>query len=52
MFFNLKVKADMLTLQDIKDILDVIMPKREISEHEILKIIKAHGTKKDRDKCR
>ena len=38
---ELKVKADMLTLQDVKDILEVIMPKREIDEREILKIIKA-----------
>jgi SRSO17 transposase len=41
MQIELKVKADMLTLQDVKDILEVIMPKREISEREILKIIKA-----------
>jgi SRSO17 transposase len=41
MQLELKVKADMLTLQDVKDILEVIMPKREISEREILKIIKA-----------
>jgi hypothetical protein len=31
----------MLTLQDVKDILEVIMPKREIGEKEIIKIIKA-----------
>jgi len=41
MQIELKVKADMLTLQDVKDILEVIMPKRDISEREILKIIKA-----------
>jgi SRSO17 transposase len=41
MQIELKVKADMLTLQDVKDILEVIMPRREISEREILKIIKA-----------
>jgi SRSO17 transposase len=41
MQIELKVKADMLTLQDVKDILEVIMPKREIGEREILKIIKA-----------
>jgi SRSO17 transposase len=41
MQLELKVKADMLTLQDVKDILEVIMPKREISEREIIKIIKA-----------
>jgi SRSO17 transposase len=38
---ELKVKADMLTLQDVKEILEVIMPRREIDEREILKIIKA-----------
>ena len=38
---ELKTKADMLTLQDVKDILEVIMPQREISEREILKLIKA-----------
>lgn len=41
MQIELKVKADMLTLQDVKEILEVIMPKREIGEREILKIIKA-----------
>jgi SRSO17 transposase len=41
MQIELKVKADMLTLQDVKDILEVIMPKREIGEKEIIKIIKA-----------
>ena len=41
MQIELKVKADMLTLQDVKDILEVIMPQREIGEREILKIIKA-----------
>jgi SRSO17 transposase len=37
---ELKVKADMLTLQDVKDILEVMMPRRDIGEREILKIIK------------
>jgi hypothetical protein len=41
MQIELKAKADMLTLQDVKDILEVIMPKREIGEKEIIKIIKA-----------
>lgn len=41
MQIELKVKADLLTLQDVKDILEVIMPQREIGEREILKIIKA-----------
>jgi SRSO17 transposase len=41
MQLELKVKADMLTWQDVKDILEVIMPQREIGEREILKIIKA-----------
>ena len=41
MQIELKAKADMLTLQDVKDILEVILPKREISDKEILKIIKA-----------
>jgi len=40
MQLELKTKADMLTLQDVKDILEVIMPQREIGEREILKIIK------------
>jgi|GEM_PF-4856458 len=38
---ELMVMADMLTLQDVKDILEVIMPKREINEREIIKIIRA-----------
>ena len=29
------------TLQDVKEILEVIMPKRDISDREILEIIKA-----------
>ena len=37
---ELKVKADMLTLQDVKDILEVMMPRKDIGEREILKIIK------------
>ena len=37
---ELKVKADMLTLQDVKHILEVMMPRRDIGEREILKIIK------------
>jgi hypothetical protein len=41
MQIELKVKANMLTLQDVKEILEVIMPKRDISDREILKIIKA-----------
>lgn len=41
MQLELKTKADMLTLQDVKDILEVIMPQREIGEREILKLIKA-----------
>lgn len=41
MQIELKVKADMLTLQDVKEILEVIMPRREIGEREILKMIKA-----------
>jgi len=41
MQFELKVKANMLTLQDAKVTLEVIMPKREINEREILKIVKA-----------
>ncbi|VVB69365.1 Uncharacterised protein [uncultured archaeon] len=41
MQLELKVKADMLTLQDVKEILEVIMPQREIGERESLKIIKA-----------
>ena len=34
-------KAELMTLQDVKDILEVILPKREIGEREILEIIKA-----------
>jgi hypothetical protein len=41
MQLELKTKADMLTLQDVKDILAAIMPKREINEREIIKIIRA-----------
>jgi SRSO17 transposase len=40
MQLELKVKADMFTLQDIKEILEDIIPKREIGEREILKISK------------
>lgn len=40
MQIELKVKADMLTLQDVKEILEVIIPKRDINEREILRIIK------------
>jgi SRSO17 transposase len=34
-------KAELITLQDVRDILEVILPKREIGEHEIIEIIKA-----------
>jgi hypothetical protein len=43
MQLELKVKADMLTLQDVKDILEAIMPKNEVGEVEIIKIIKAQS---------
>ncbi len=41
MQIELGTKAEMLTLQDVKEILEVIMPKRDISDREILEIIKA-----------
>lgn len=34
-------KADFLTLQDVKEILEVIMPKRKISQEELIELIKA-----------
>jgi len=41
MQIEIETKADMLTSQDVKDILEVIIPKREINEREIIKIIRA-----------
>ena len=34
-------KSDLLTLQDVKEILVVIMPKRKISQEELINLIKA-----------
>jgi|LGVC01.1.fsa_nt_gb SRSO17 transposase len=36
---NMGKKAELLTVQDMKEILEVILPKKEITEREILKII-------------
>ena len=33
--------TDLMTLQDVKEILEVIMPKRKISQEELLELIKA-----------
>jgi SRSO17 transposase len=41
MQLELGKKADLLTLQDIKDILEVILPKRIVRDRDILEIIKA-----------
>ena len=39
MVMDLGKKAELLTIQDVKEILEVILPKKEITEREILKII-------------
>jgi predicted nucleic acid-binding protein len=36
---DLGKKAELLTVQDMKEILEVILPKRAITEREILEII-------------
>ncbi|PXF62071.1 MAG: hypothetical protein C4B59_00170 [Candidatus Methanogaster sp.] len=36
---DLGKKAELLTVQDVKEILEVMLPKKEITEREILKII-------------
>jgi len=36
---DLGKKAELLTVQDVKEILEVMLPKRVITEREILKII-------------
>jgi predicted nucleic acid-binding protein len=36
---DLGKKAELLTVQDVKEILEVILPKRVITEKEILEII-------------
>jgi len=33
-------KTDLLTVQDVKEILEVILPKKKVDENEIIKIIK------------
>jgi len=35
-----KDKAPMLTIQDVREILEVILPRRRITEKEILEIVK------------
>ncbi len=39
MVMDLGKKAELLTVQDVKEILEVTLPKRVIMEREILKII-------------
>ena len=39
MVMDLSKKAELLTVQDVKEILEVILPKKEITERENLKII-------------
>ena len=41
MQLELGKKADLTTLQDVKDILEIILPKRSIRDRDILEIIKA-----------
>ena len=40
MVMDLGKKAELLTVQDVKEILEVILPKKVIRKKEILKIIK------------
>jgi len=38
--FQMGKKTDLLTVQDVKEILEVILPKKKVDENEIIKIIK------------
>jgi len=40
-------KTDLLTVQDVKEILEVILPKKKVDENEIIKIIKEKHKARD-----